>query len=134
MKRITRPGGWVIALAEPDYGGRIDYPSELESLGKEQTLRLYDQGADVVMGRKLKSLFSDIKLENIHSGIISAEWNKQFNTTEFNLEWSVLKRDLQGKMPQKELVRYYGVDLAASGNGTRVLFVPIFYAFGQVPA
>ena len=32
MRRVTRPGGWVLALAEPDYGGRIDYPADLAEL------------------------------------------------------------------------------------------------------
>ncbi|MHA1541616.1 MAG: class I SAM-dependent methyltransferase, partial [Candidatus Hodarchaeales archaeon] len=26
MYRVTRVGGWIACLAEPDYGGRIDYP------------------------------------------------------------------------------------------------------------
>ena len=34
MVRVTRPGGAVLALAEPDYGGRVDYPEELAILGK----------------------------------------------------------------------------------------------------
>ena len=36
MRRVTRAGGWVLALAEPDYGGRIDYPQELAALGRLQ--------------------------------------------------------------------------------------------------
>ena len=29
MKRVTRPGGHVLALAEPDYFSRVDAPDEL---------------------------------------------------------------------------------------------------------
>ncbi len=36
MVRVTRPHGFVLALAEPDYGGRIDYPSELSTIGNWQ--------------------------------------------------------------------------------------------------
>ncbi len=133
MKRVTKPGGWVIALAEPDYGGRLDYPPELELLGKAQSEALQSLCADVSIGCKLKGLFADCRLENIQSGIISAEWGKDFNQSDFDLEWSVLRKDLLWKMAPDELEKYYKIDLEASRQGRRVLFVPIFYAFGQVP-
>ena len=133
MARVTVKGGWVIALAEPDYGGRIDFPEELKQLGKIQSQSLQDQGADVYTGRNLKSLFVDCGLENIQSGIISAEWAQDF-MIDFELEWSVLRKDLEGHVSSKEMERYYRIDLEASRQGRRVLFVPIFYAFGQSPA
>jgi SAM-dependent methyltransferase len=132
MARIAKSGGWVIALAEPDYGGRVDFPEELKQLGEAQSLALQDQGADVDIGRKLKSLFADCGLQNIQSGIITAEWDRDFNQTEFDLEWSVLRKDLEGHVPSEDVERYYRIDLDASRQGKRVLFVPIFYAFGQV--
>ena len=133
MARITMPGGWVIALAEPDFGGRIDCPSELEPLGQAQALALRDQGADTYIGRKLKGLFTDSGLTDIQSGIISAEWGHEFNQTDFELEWSVLRKDLEGRISPEELDKYYKTDLEASREGRRILFVPIFYAFGRVP-
>jgi ubiquinone/menaquinone biosynthesis C-methylase UbiE len=36
MVRVTHPNGFVLALAEPDYGGRIDYPAELSQIGSWQ--------------------------------------------------------------------------------------------------
>ncbi len=33
MKRVTRPGGAVLALAEPDYTSRVDRPAALGSPG-----------------------------------------------------------------------------------------------------
>lgn len=132
MIRVTKPGGWVLALAEPDYGGRIDYPAELEKLGKAQSQALQSQCADVSIGRKLKNLFTDSRLVNIQSGVISAQWGQDFNQSDFDLEWSVLRKDLIWKMTPEELDRYYRIDLDASRQGQRVLFVPIFYAFGQV--
>ena len=132
MKRVTKPGGWVVALAEPDYGGRIDYPPELDLLGKAQSQALQSQCADVSVGRKLKSLFADCGLTNIQSGIISAEWFGDFDQSDFDLEWAVLRKDLIWKYSPEELDHYYRIDLNASRKGRRVLFVPNFYAFGQV--
>ena len=57
MTRITKPGGKVIAFAEPDYGGRIDYPEELTPLGEKQINSLMAQGADPYTGRRLASIF-----------------------------------------------------------------------------
>ena len=132
MKRTAKPGGWVLALAEPDYGGRIDFPPELEALGNAQSQALQGQCADVTVGRKLRSLFADCGLENIRSGIINAEWDQDFSQPDFDLEWAVLRKDLMWKLSPEELDRYYRIDLDASRQGRRVLFVPIFYAFGQV--
>ena len=36
MARVTRPGGHVLALAEPDYSARVDKPESLAVLGKWQ--------------------------------------------------------------------------------------------------
>ena len=43
MIRVTRPGGFILALAEPDYLGRVDFPQELIILGKLQTQSLVDK-------------------------------------------------------------------------------------------
>src|SRR3989304_6802416 len=40
MARVTRAGGRVMALAEPDHGGRIDYPLELAELGSRQEITI----------------------------------------------------------------------------------------------
>jgi ubiquinone/menaquinone biosynthesis C-methylase UbiE len=50
MKRVTRPGGSILALAEPDYGARVDKPDELAVLGRWQTESLRRQGADPFIG------------------------------------------------------------------------------------
>ena len=45
----------------------------------------------------------------------------------------MLHKDLMWKLTPEELDSYYRIDLDASRHGRRVLFVPIFYALGQVP-
>ena len=46
MARVCRSGGQVLALAEPDYDSRIDFPADLQILGKLQTEGLNRQGID----------------------------------------------------------------------------------------
>ncbi len=56
LVRVTRPGGAVLACAEPDYGGRIDYPDL--PVGDWQRQALRREGADPDLGRKLRALFA----------------------------------------------------------------------------
>ncbi len=44
MRRVTRPGAVVLALAEPDYGGRVDYPPNSKPQGGLQAEALRAQG------------------------------------------------------------------------------------------
>lgn len=133
MKRVTAPGGILLALAEPDYGGRIDYPEPLAELGQWQSRALREQGADPLMGRKLRALFSGIGLQAIQSGIIGGHWQGSPTGEELNLEWTVLRSDLQHLVDDQYLNWLEEQDRQAWKDGTRVLFVPTFFAMGIVP-
>jgi SAM-dependent methyltransferase len=126
MLRVTQPGGTVLALAEPDYGGRIDYPPELETLGKWQTASLEQQGADPYMGRKLAGLFAGAGLENITSGVLGGEWSGTRTPDDMELEWAVLKSDLETDSRDLESLK------SVWKSPERVLYVPTFYAIGWV--
>lgn len=132
MKRITTKGGWLIALGEADYGGRIDYPPELEKIGVLQAKSLEAQGANPCMGRELRMLFTQSGLGNVQCGIIGAEWIGPEDANAIDLEWQVLQRDLADGLPAEELQTYQEIDQKAQRAGSRILYVPIFYALGQV--
>jgi SAM-dependent methyltransferase len=128
MRRVTREGGHVAALAEPDYGGRIDYPEELSLLGDLQRESLRHQGADPFMGRKLRELFHDAGLRDVESGILGAQWSGSLSANEIDLEWAVLREDLG----DKKIDHLKRVDEEAWKQGERVLYVPTFYAVGRM--
>ena len=130
LKRVARPGAAVLALAEPDYGGRIDYPEELAQLGRWQQAALRDQGADPTTGRKLAAIFSKAGLVNIQTGVLGGQW--RMDDPADDSEWQVLKHDLSGAVPEKELADLRQLDLAARRKGERILFVPTFYSLGWV--
>jgi hypothetical protein len=90
-------------LAEPDYGGRIDYPSIFERIGKLQTDQLQAQGADPFIGRKLPALLSQAGLHNIHTALIGGHWSGPPDPDNWSLEWDVLEDDLRGRLPADEL-------------------------------
>jgi SAM-dependent methyltransferase len=131
MARVTRLGGYVCMLAEPDYGGRIDYPSIFERIGKLQTDQLQAQGADPFIGRKLPALLSQASLHNIHTALIGGHWSGPPDYQNWSLEWDVLEDDLRGRLPAAELKALRAQDAAAWESGERLLYVPTFYAWGQ---
>lgn len=133
MVRVTKPGGWVLALAEPDYGGRIDYPRELETVGQMQIQALLDQGAKPYLGRTLRALFHAAKLTEIRSGLLGGEWQGSPDEEQLESEWETLARDLSHLLPADEIEQFRRIDRKAWKMGTRVLFVPTFYAAGRVP-
>jgi len=133
MARVTQPGGRVIALAEPDYQARIDYPKELAQLGDIQTQSLKAQGADTATGRKLAGLFHDAGLQNITSGIIGAQWDQTASREIDETEWRMIRADTAGRLSPEAFAVYRKAENKARREGKRVLFVPTFYAAGTVP-
>lgn len=134
MRRVARRGGWVLALAEPDYGGRIDYPPELKPAGRLQAAALHSQGADPEMGRKLLALFQSAGLENVSAGVLGGQWPAGSAPTDdagWSQEWAVLRSDLGNRLSPAEWERLYQVEQIARSRGERILFVPTFYAAGK---
>jgi ubiquinone/menaquinone biosynthesis C-methylase UbiE len=131
MKRVTRSGGAVLALAEPDYAGRIDYPPELEPLGRWQADSLRKQGADPDAGRQLRGWFVSAGIAPIASGIMAGGWSDAPSPEERALEWAVIESDLAGQISGQDIHEIKKLDEAAWVRGARVLFVPTFYAWGR---
>lgn len=132
MSRVTKRAGFVIALAEPDHETRIDFPPPLDDLGNLQTKSLQKQGADTQLGRKLGFLFERAGLDVIEKGILGAHWKTDPATPQDETEWNVLHLDLKDRISQVELSRYKQIDRDALQTGSRVLFVPTFYAIGKI--
>ncbi len=132
MRRVTRPGGAVLALAEPDYGGRIDYPSGLAELGHRQQKALREQGADPELGRKLAGIFHSSGLRQVETGILGAQWQDDSADSGPGLEWQVLAEDLPEQVAGEDFQRLKALDGQARARGERVLYVPTFYAWGVV--
>jgi ubiquinone/menaquinone biosynthesis C-methylase UbiE len=130
MKRVTRPGGAVIALAEPDHTARIDFPPPLDELGRLQTAALTAQGADVSLGKRLRDLFTQTGLVKSTTGILGAQWGP--STEQISGEWDVLRSDLNHSLSEDELNAFEAVDRQAWASGERVMFIPTFYAIGWV--
>jgi SAM-dependent methyltransferase len=131
MKRVTRSGGNVLALAEPDYSARLDKPDTLVPLGRWQIAALQRQGADTSMGSRLAELFSQAGIRLIETGTLQPGNQPQLTEEERDLEWSVLEADLAGSVPANEIQRLRCLDESAWESHQRVLYVPTYFAWGQ---
>lgn len=132
MRRVTKNNGCIIALAEPDYLGRIDYPPPLDQLGQLQTLSLQKQGADTSIGRKLGTLFHEADLVNVEIGILGSLWQTERDWNGNNLEWMMLQSDMSHLNFENGLSTYQECEKNAREKGERVIFIPTFYALGTV--
>jgi SAM-dependent methyltransferase len=134
MVRVTRSNGYVLALAEPDYGGRIDYPVELSQIGTWQIDALKQEGANPLIGRELRSLFSHVGLIDIEVGVLGGQWGENEPGLDFELEWEVIQSDLyQNGEFNRQADKVKALEVASRKAHHRILFVPTFYAFGKVP-
>jgi SAM-dependent methyltransferase len=132
MIRVTKSGGTVAALAEPDYGGRIDYPDSLSELGHWQAISLRRQGANPNIGRTLLSEFISCGLKQVESGLMGGLWKPNFDKSDFEQEWKVIEFDLEDMVSHSRLETLHQYDEEAHRIGGRILFVPTFSATGRV--
>lgn len=133
IKRITCPGGYILLLAEPDYTHRIDFPEELDYLGKVQMDALVAQGANPGIGPAIGALLNQASIEIVETGLAGGQWNPSNNTQDSDLEWEILDDDLEGLTDEVKLQSYKAIDVLARKAGTRILYVPVFYAIGRIP-
>jgi SAM-dependent methyltransferase len=132
MRRVTASAGYVLALAEPDYGARVDQPAELEWLGQRQNEALQKAGVALRRGAELGDLFQRAGIHLIETGAIRSTHAQALQKDEWESEWKVLEADLEGSVSPKEMARIKAVDRQARASGKHMLNVPTYFAWGQV--
>ena len=131
MKRVSKD--WVVCLAEPDFGGRIDHPESLSGLSRLIMEGIRKDGGDPLIGRKLRSVFDLCGLRaqlGVHAGV----WDAERLRAESEDEWRWLEMTIP---PDTETESLDGLRSAWSGamaKGTLFQFNPIFYAFARKSA
>jgi len=131
IQRVLKPGGCMVALAEPDYLARIDNPKELWALGEMQTKALIQQGANPMAGRQLASHLQQAGYDEVQYGLSGFQIEANHTPTWFESEWKIIESDLLRYASPKELEVFQKLDLSAYQSGCRVRWVPTFYAYGK---
>ena len=132
FKRVGKIGAKTIIFAEPDYGGRIDFPPELEKLGVAQTESLQLQGANPFTGRSLLQLARSSGLKVLEFGVLGSQSTPDIDQAYLESEWDMLNQDLAGYLTDSDLHTYQELDHQAWSDGTRVLFIPTFYLYAEI--
>ncbi len=132
MKRVTSPGGFILALAEPDHYARIDKPAELAELGEWQSRSLERQGADPGFGRLLAQAFVEAGIQIIETGIIQrTDSDLSKDPEELRLEWLVLESDLKGMLTYGRILDMKNKEEHARARGERYFNIPTYFAWGK---
>ena len=130
MARVTREGGSVLICAEPDYGARVDWPNL--PIAQWQVEGLRRQGADPLIGRKLRHLLAAASLQG-EVGVLASLWDSAVLRENFEAEWAWIAHDAGVFVPEAELARARAQAQAAIEVGTRLVYLPLFYALAQKP-
>jgi ubiquinone/menaquinone biosynthesis C-methylase UbiE len=131
MSAMIQDGGSITAIAEPDYGGRIDFPKEIdyttaiiEKLGQE--------GADPFVGRKLEYFFRTAMLQHVQWGLASIPFGMEQAKQHFEAEWKFLDLLSSADMVTGlKAVKTHEQRLLAEGK--RSYFMPVFYCTAEKP-
>jgi SAM-dependent methyltransferase len=127
MTRVSRR--FVLCLAEPDMGARIDHPEELAEVRDLIISGFRSRGADPLMGRKLREVYRWTGLPaevGVHGGV----WDIDRSRKEFPDEWDYLIREVDDVAPDR-LARIKRAWEGALEMGTFLSYNPIFYAIGR---
>jgi SAM-dependent methyltransferase len=130
MKRVAKPGGHILAFAEPDYTARVDEPRGLAPLGRWQAESLRRQGADPGLGARLDDLFLEAGIRLRETGTLRTA-PSQPSPEEWDIEWAVIENDLAGMIPGSDMQEMKRLDQQARVRGERNLHVPTYFAWGQ---
>lgn len=130
VREMARVGKNVLALAEPDYSQRLDEPDRLKPLGEWQIESLRRQGADPFFGSRLAETFHQAGIKIIETGPIQSVEAKR-SDEEWEKEWTVIEADLEGRVSGKDIQKMKRLDGQARKEGSRILHVPTYFAWGK---
>ena len=128
IKRLLKPGGVYISLAEQDSGATIEYPEELE-LKKEFFINFVKEvNGDPFVGRKIKSLFTE-DIYKVEHGVFSTMFDQQLQEKNCKEDWKQIEDINNGFFTFQEIKRLKELELESIKNKTRFSFNPVFWIY-----
>ena len=118
----------MLVCAEPDYGGRLDWPDF--PIREWQIAGLSQQGANPVIGRQIRHLLAKAGL-NADVSVLPSHWNAQQLHENFDNEWRWIEHDTRDNVDRETFDRVKKQAWAAIGEGLRLVYVPTFCAFAR---
>jgi ubiquinone/menaquinone biosynthesis C-methylase UbiE len=128
MARVTKPGGKIVAMYEPDNAGKCNYPEDKHLSQVVEFMKR--KGADPFAGRKLRMFFAKAGVDaeiGIHPYMMSAEMMKIAHKMDREYNVKILKG--MG-IPEKEVEEWLAINDEMIENGHGLWFLPAFYGIG----
>lgn len=128
MIRVSRD--WIVCLAEPDLGARIDFPDQLSVLARVVQDGMKKEGGDPLTGRKLRWIYQSCGLKadiGVHPGV----WDIDKIREESEAEWRYVELTAQEGERSVDLSRLKPIWDRALADGSMFQFNPVFYAFAR---
>ncbi len=123
--------GTLLVLAEPDYGGRIDFPDELNFLNAIFTGHIANQKGDPFIGRKINALLSALDLRTEVGLASHLHFPTDFDPAAWEKEWRFWQ-ELAG-LSERDVVKILRLERKAARLRQRLVLFPVFYAIARIP-
>ena len=123
MRRLLAKKGRLLVLAEPDYGGRIDYPEELTNLKDIYIDHIQAGNGDPFIGRKLAFLLDEAGFQ-AETGVFNQVGQFPFpGQRRWEKEWRFWER-----LTGRDLGYWRKIERRAIAAKKRFVLFPIFHA------
>ncbi len=127
MKRVTKPGGVVVALAEPDWGGFVEWPDF--GLRDLMATALAAKDADPLAGRKLRDWFVRAGLTPREVGLTGGPWYA--TPASLDATWAHHRWTLSGFVDERKLRVLERKARRAWEEGSRLVHLPLAWAIAE---
>lgn len=129
IRELLRPEGTLLVLAEPDYGGRIDFPPQLDFLKDIFSASICTQGGDPFLGRKLKSLLAIAKFSSEVGLASHLNFPDGYEAQVWNREWRFWQQF--AGLSDLTLKKIRLLEMRAARRRERLVVFPVFYAIAS---
>jgi SAM-dependent methyltransferase len=130
IARVLKADGVYAALAEPDYEALVDYPPAASSR-EELVAAVKRWGGDAALGRKLPALLVAAGLDVTRVGVVNSVWTPARWAREEPRELESWRRFIAPVATPARVEALARERAAAIKAGTRLFFLPIFYALAR---
>lgn len=124
--RVCKKGGYVVALAEPDYGGWIEHPNL--RLGEYHQKAIMQHGGNPQVGRTLQSIFSSAGLET-KNYINTRIWEREELENNIANEWFNIRKE--NLITEEEYKTKVEEENKIIEDDLRIIALPIFTTIGK---
>ena len=130
LSEMLSPGGLILALAEPDYGGRLEVPEDINTT-QLWISAIRASGGNPHAGRYLPYAFSKAGLTDIEKGLSSRILSSKELIDLFDVLWRELYRTAhEGHIDTSGWDIIKKREREAIESEERYIFTPIFWAAG----